>query len=99
LQRTVEQLSWEAVILPGARRAFHTPKELLPRGYVVQVPDTIDTHLTNDACYDLEKAAVPFSGDHLMIEALRSRNTSLEAADFVVVPFYQGRGRCLGTSI
>lgn len=40
---------------------------------------------------------MPFSSDHVIIEALRERSQPLNSSDFAVVPYYQGalaRARC-----
>jgi len=90
LQQQVDALPWEAVILPGARQTFSLPLSALPKGHVVGLEPEIDTHLLNEACYDLTKAEVPTVGDHLLTKALQERSTPLDDADFAIIPFYQG---------
>lgn len=85
----VSTITWESIILPGARRAFSTPLEDLPRANVVELPESIDTHLQSSACYDLDKSPLPFLGDHILIEALRNYSLPLGEADFAMVPYYQ----------
>lgn len=87
----VAAIPWDAVILPGARRAFASSLDELPRAHVVDLPDTIDNHLKSEACWNLDKSPLPFMGDHFLIEALRNRTVAIEEADFVVVPYYQVR--------
>lgn len=85
----VDAVPLESMILPGAKLAFNTSISELPKAYVVELPKTIDTHMTSEACYKLDKSPVPFLADHTLVEALRNRSVSLEKADFVMVPFYQ----------
>lgn len=94
LAQRVKSIPWESLILPGARRAFATPLGDLPRANVVDLPDSIDTHLQSPACYDLDKSPLPFLGDHFVVEALRNRSIAIEDADFVVVPYFQVRPPC-----
>lgn len=89
LTERVEAIPWESLILPGARRAFATPLDDLPAAHVIDLPETIDNHLTSSACWNLEKSPLPFMGDHFMVEALRNRSVSMDEADFVIVPYYQ----------
>ena len=89
LVERVESIPWDAVILPGARRAFYTPLADLPRAHVVELPDTIDTHLKSEACYNIDKSPLPFMGDHILIEALRNQSVDIREADFVMIPYYQ----------
>lgn len=89
LAERVEQIPWDAVILPSARRSFNTPLADLPKVHVVDLPDTIDTHLKSEACYNIDKSPLPFMGDHILIEALRNSTVSIDDADFVMVPYYQ----------
>ncbi|GJN88486.1 hypothetical protein Rhopal_001452-T1 [Rhodotorula paludigena] len=86
----VAAIPWDALILPGARDAFNLGIDKLPKGHVVSLPDSIDNHLKSAACYDLDKSPLPFMGDHYLIEALRNRTVSLEEAEFVLVPYFQG---------
>lgn len=90
LRDQVDNLPWDVVIQPLARQAFSFPVSALPRGHIVQLDSSIDTHLSNEACYDLAKAEVPTTGDHLIVKALEERNAALEDADFALIPFYQG---------
>ncbi|BGP46109.1 hypothetical protein JCM10450v2_001949 [Rhodotorula kratochvilovae] len=82
LAERVDSLPWDAVVLPGARDAFHLGLEHLPKAHVVPLPESIDNHLKAPACYDLEKSPLPFMGDHYFVEALRNRSVSLEEAEF-----------------
>ena len=91
LQTAVDAMRWNSVIHPHARIAFNTSPTEYPKGHVVQVPATIDNHLTNEACYKLSAAPVPFSADHVLIEALRTQNVSVAEADYVMLPYYQGK--------
>jgi hypothetical protein len=93
LVERVARLPWSAVVLPHAWRAFALPLDVLPRPHVVALPDTIDNHLSEPACYQLDKAPVPFSSDHVIVEALRERSVAVNASDFAFVPFYQGASR------
>lgn len=93
LTERVEAIPWESLILPGARRAFATPVEDLPAAHVIELPETIDNHLTSAACWNLDKSPLPFVGDHFLVEALRNRSVTIDEADFVVVPYYQVRCR------
>ncbi|KAK4058870.1 hypothetical protein OIO90_000316 [Microbotryomycetes sp. JL221] len=90
LAQKVEAIPLESLILPGAKRAFSTLMEDMPRPHVISLPESIDNHLKNPACYDIDKSPLPFLGDHYLIEALRNRSVSLNEADFIVVPYYQG---------
>lgn len=90
LKQKVEALPLDNLILPGAKHAVATPIDDLPRAHVVALPESIDTHLKDPACYDLAKSPLPFMGDHFMVEALRNESVAIEEADFVVVPYYQG---------
>ncbi|KAK4053778.1 hypothetical protein OIV83_001434 [Microbotryomycetes sp. JL201] len=90
LAERVEAVPLESLILPGAKRAFSTALEDMPRPHVVELPESIDTHTKNPACTDIDQSPLPFLGDHFMVEAMRNRSVSLEEADFVVVPYYQG---------
>ncbi|KAL8286616.1 hypothetical protein RQP46_004144 [Phenoliferia psychrophenolica] len=90
LKERVAIIPWESIILPGARRAFATPLADLPQANVVDLPDTIDTHMQSPACYDLDKSPLPFLGDHFFVEDLRNRSVAIEDADFVMVPYFQG---------
>ncbi|ORY72257.1 Proteophosphoglycan ppg4 [Leucosporidium creatinivorum] len=90
LTERVEAIPWESLILPGARRAFATPLDELPAAHVIDLPETIDNHLTSSACWNLDKSPLPFMGDHFLVEALRNRSVGIDDADFVVVPYYQG---------
>lgn len=89
LAERVAAIPWEAIILPGARRAFATPLADLPQAHVISVPDGIDTHLQSPACWNLDKSPLPFVGDHFLIEALRNRTVPIDESDFVVVPYFQ----------
>ena len=90
LPERVEAIAWDQLVRPAARAAFHRPLDELPRAHVLSLSPEVDDHLSAPACHDLMAAPVPFSSDHLLIEALRLRNASSHAADFVVVPYYQG---------
>ncbi|KAK4704368.1 hypothetical protein P7C70_g1847, partial [Phenoliferia sp. Uapishka_3] len=90
LVERVNSIPWEAIILPGARRAFATPLEELPQVNVIDLPKSIDTHMTSEACYDLDKSPLPFLGDHYFTEALKNKSTEIGEADFVFVPYFQG---------
>ncbi|SCV74444.1 BQ2448_8083 [Microbotryum intermedium] len=90
LQQRVDAIPWEHVILPGARQAFATPLNDLPFAHVVDLPKSIDNHLTSPACWNIDKSPLPFLGDHILIEALKERSVPLADADFVMVPYYQG---------
>ncbi|GAA6064452.1 hypothetical protein JCM10212_005201 [Sporobolomyces blumeae] len=90
LAERVNAIPWDAVILPGAKDAFRTSVDLLPKAHVVEIPDTIDNHMKSKACYDLEKSPLPFMGDHFLVEALRNRSVELDQAEFVMIPYYQG---------
>lgn len=87
----VAAIPWDAVVLPGARRAFASSLDELPQAHVVKLPETIDDHLKSEACWNLDKSPLPFLGDHFLVEALRNRTVAIEDADFVVVPYYQVR--------
>ncbi|KAM0756291.1 Proteophosphoglycan ppg4 [Meredithblackwellia eburnea MCA 4105] len=90
LAQRVASIPWESIILPGARRAFATPLVDLPQVHVVDLPDTIDTHMQQAACYNIDKSPLPFMGDHFLVEALRNQSVGIEEADFVLVPYFQG---------
>lgn len=89
IKERVEAVSWDSLILPAARRWFNKDVDDLPRGHVIDIPRTVDTHLDSPSCYQLDKAPLPFMGDHFMIEAIRSKGVSADEADFALVPFYQ----------
>lgn len=91
LAERVAQIPWDAVVLPSARRAFNTPVAQLPKAHVVKLPDTIDTHLKSEACFNVDKSPLPFMGDHILIEALRNQSVFIDEADFVMLPYYQVR--------
>lgn len=91
LTERVEQIPWESLILPGARRAFSTPIDELPAAHVIELPNTIDNHMTSAACWNLDKSPLPFMGDHFLVEALRNHSVAIDEADFVLVPYYQVR--------
>ncbi|GAA5859151.1 hypothetical protein JCM1840_003777 [Sporobolomyces johnsonii] len=86
----VNSIPWDALILPGAKEAFNLGVDALPRAHVVDLPDSIDNHLKSSACYNLDKSPLPFMGDHFLLEALKNRSVSLEEAEFVMVPYFQG---------
>ncbi|GAA5917161.1 hypothetical protein JCM8208_004855 [Rhodotorula glutinis] len=90
LAERVAALPWDAVILPGARDAFHLGVDNLPKAHVVTLPESVDNHLKSPACYDLDRSPLPFMGDHYFVEALRNRSVGLDDAAFVMVPYYQG---------
>lgn len=90
LQEQVESLPWDAVIQPSARHVFSLPLEALPQGYVVELPEDVDTHMQNASCYDINKAEVPAMGDHYLFTALEQRSVEIEDADFAFIPYYQG---------
>ncbi|BGP13960.1 hypothetical protein JCM10213_005544 [Rhodosporidiobolus nylandii] len=83
-------IPWDALILPGAKDAFNLGFDKLPKGHVVSLPDSIDNHLKSPMCYDIDKSPLPFMGDHYLVEALRNKSISIEDADFVIVPYFQG---------
>ncbi|GAA5888016.1 hypothetical protein JCM6882_000250 [Rhodosporidiobolus microsporus] len=83
-------IPWDALILPGAKDAFNLGFEGLPKGHVVSLPESIDNHMKSPMCYDIDKSPLPFMGDHYLVEAFRNQSTSIEQADFVVVPYFQG---------
>jgi len=99
LAERVAALPWDAVILPGARDAFHLGVDNLPKAHVVSLPESVDNHLKSPACYDLDRSPLPFMGDHYFIEALRNRSVGLDEAAFVMVPYYQVRRRALSLSL
>lgn len=90
LREHVENLPWEAVIQPSARHVFSLPLEALPKGYVVELPEDVDTHMQNASCYDISKSEVPAMGDHYLFTALEQRSVDIEDADFAFIPYYQG---------
>lgn len=90
LKQKVEALPWEGLILPGARAAFDLPLDKLPAVHVVDLPPSIDDHLQTPSCWNLDKAARPMMGDHLLVESLRNVSVPIEDSEFAVVPFYQG---------
>jgi hypothetical protein len=77
--------------LAVAKTIVQLGDEQLPKAHVVEMPDTIDTHLNSPACTDIDKSPLPFMGDHYLIEALKTRSVSLEEAEFVMIPYYQVR--------
>ncbi|GAA6016582.1 hypothetical protein JCM10207_002849 [Rhodosporidiobolus poonsookiae] len=83
-------IPWDSLILPGAKDAFSLGVDKLPKGHVVSLPESIDNHLKSPMCYDLDKSPLPFMGDHYLIEALRNKSISIDEAEFVVVPYFQG---------
>jgi hypothetical protein len=85
----VNSLTWDSLILPGAKDAFRLGFDKLPQTHVIELPDTIDNHLKSAACYDLDKSPLPFMGDHFLVEALRNRSVPLDKAEFVMIPYYQ----------
>lgn len=89
LTELVDSIPWNAIILPGAKAAFDTPIEAMPKAHVVLLPTTIDTHLNTEACFNLAKSPTPFLADHFLVEALRNQSVAIEQADFVMVPYYQ----------
>lgn len=90
LKEQVDDLPWDAVILPGARHVFSLPIDALPKAYVVELPENVDTHMQNVSCYDVNKAEVPTTGDHYLSQALELRHANMEDADFAFIPYYQG---------
>ncbi|TNY22501.1 Proteophosphoglycan ppg4 [Rhodotorula diobovata] len=90
LAERVAALPWDAVIVPGARDAFRLGIDQLPKAHVVSLPESVDNHLKAPACYDLDRSPLPFMGDHYFVEALRNRSVSLDEAEFVMVPYFQG---------
>ncbi|TKA50027.1 hypothetical protein B0A53_06539, partial [Rhodotorula sp. CCFEE 5036] len=90
LPERVAQIPLEALLLPVAKTIVQLGDEQLPKAHVVEMPDTIDTHLNSPACTDIDKSPLPFMGDHYLIEALKTRSVSLEEAEFVMIPYYQG---------
>ncbi|GAA5944712.1 exostosin family protein, partial [Sporobolomyces koalae] len=90
LSDRVKLITWDSLILPGAKDAFRRHVDALPKAHVIELPDTIDNHLKKAACYDLEKSPLPFMGDHFLVEALRNRSVPLDKAEFVMIPYYQG---------
>jgi hypothetical protein len=91
LPERVAQIPLEALLLPVAKTIVQLGDEQLPKAHVVEMPDTIDTHLNSPACTDIDKSPLPFMGDHYLIEALKTRSVSLEEAEFVMIPYYQVR--------
>ncbi|GAA5987842.1 hypothetical protein JCM5350_003168 [Sporobolomyces pararoseus] len=90
LTERVNSITWDSLILPGAKDAFRLGFDKLPQTHVIELPDTIDNHMKSAACYDLEKSPLPFMGDHFLVEALRNRSVPLDKAEFVMIPYYQG---------
>jgi len=91
LTERVNSVTWDSLILPGAKDAFRLGVDALPKAHVVEIPETIDNHLKSAACYDIEKSPLPFMGDHFLVEALRNRSVPLNKAEFVMIPYYQVR--------
>jgi hypothetical protein len=91
LSQRVEAIPWDALVLPGAKDAFNLGFDKLPKGHVVGLPDSIDNHMKSAMCYDIDKSPLPFLGDHYLVEAFRNRTTSIDKADFVIVPYFQVR--------
>jgi hypothetical protein len=90
LQQKVQDLPWDAVIQPSARHVFSLSVTELPKVHVVPLPETVDNHMQDAACYDVNKAAVPTTGDHFMGMALEERSVLVDEADFAFIPYYQG---------
>ncbi|BGP53963.1 hypothetical protein JCM8202v2_001535 [Rhodotorula sphaerocarpa] len=86
----VAQIPWDALLLPVAQTIVHLGTDHLPKAHVVELPDTVDTHLNSPACTDIDKSPLPFMADHYLIEALKTRSVSLDEAQFVMIPYYQG---------
>lgn len=95
LKERVENIAWDSLILPAARPWFRKSIDQLPKGHVIEISKRVDTHLESSSCYDIDKAPLPFLGDHFMIEALRNRSIPANEADFAMIPFYQV---CLGAA-
>lgn len=90
LKEQVDSLPWDAVIEPLARHVFSLPVDALPKPYMVELPEDVDTHMQNASCYDVNKAEVPTTGDHYLAVALEERSVAEDEADFAFIPYYQG---------
>lgn len=94
LAERVAAIPLESLVLPGARQAWSLTVDELPLAHVIDLPESIDNHMTSPACHDLDKSPLPFMGDHFFVEALRNRSVPIEEADFVMVPYFQVSTAC-----
>lgn len=89
LEARVKSIALDSLILPGAKNAFATSLENLPKAHVLVLPKAVDNHLQSEACWKTSSSRLPFTGDHLLIEAFRNRSVAIDAADFALLPYYQ----------
>lgn len=88
-QRATRAVPWDKLVLPAARGALARSHEELPLAHVVNLPESIDSHMKNEACYKMGEEPLAFISDHVLSVAMRERSVGVAEADFAMVPFFQ----------